>query len=220
MSARGWAPRNGRNLPRIICIAGALGGPPVTPSSAIIAAAFLADHDRWCVSTGVQCRRHDRGVGDAQALHPNNAQPRIDHRGRIAAHPAGPTRMEKSRGAGANVVLGRPAYSQLSRASAPLRSDLARNLLARASFHAYAAPSRPNARRSSGSEKYSGKIRGCAVGSLLRNSTRPRLNGRPEPIITVKPWRFKNKIGEAPPDLAAGDQRRRHDKSPLSGFRK
>ena len=29
---------------------------------------LLADHDRWCVSAGIQRRRHDRGIGDAQPL--------------------------------------------------------------------------------------------------------------------------------------------------------
>src|SRR5215472_2536894 len=66
---------------------------------------LLANHNCWRVSTGIQCSRHDRGVGDAQPLHPNNAQPRIDYSGRIVAHPACTTRMEVSRRAGANVFL-------------------------------------------------------------------------------------------------------------------
>ena len=55
---------------------------------------FFADHDRWRVGAGIQRRRHDRGVGNAQPLYPNNTQPRIDDGGRIllrsndpSAHP-------------------------------------------------------------------------------------------------------------------------------------
>jgi len=33
---------------------------------------LLADHNRWCVGAGIQRSRHDRSVGNAQSLYPNN----------------------------------------------------------------------------------------------------------------------------------------------------
>ena len=117
---------------------------------------------------------------------PNDTQPRIDDGGRIAAHAACPARMEEGRGAGANVLLDRGLII-VNRAGRQLCFDQIANRPARASCRACGAPSARARRRSSGSEKYSGKIRGCAVGSVLRSRIWPRLRGRPEPTITVKP---------------------------------
>src|SRR5215472_4550051 len=65
--------------------------------------AFLADHDRGRVGVAAWNLRHDRGVGDAQSLDPVDAQPRIDHRIDLAAHPAGADRVQ----------IGDPAHPDL-----------------------------------------------------------------------------------------------------------
>ena len=56
--------------------------------------AFLADHDRRRVGVAAGHLRHDRGVGDAQALDPVDPEPRIDDGVDLAAHAAGADRMQ------------------------------------------------------------------------------------------------------------------------------
>jgi len=69
---------------------------------------------------------------------------------------------------------------------------------------------RASARRSSGSEKYSGKIRGCAIGSLLQQDA-AAAKGTAGADHNREAMTLGEKIGAAAPDPAARYQRRRHD---------
>jgi hypothetical protein len=51
---------------------------------------FLADHCGRRLGVAADEERHDRGVGDAQALDPPHPELRVDDRALVGAHPACP----------------------------------------------------------------------------------------------------------------------------------
>ncbi len=104
--------------------------------------AFLADHDRRCMRTCIECCRHDRSVDDTQAFDAVDAQLWIDDRGRLGTHAAGAARMEVCRGCG----RGYPPRSTRGRWRSVRERALLRSgglSLTRASCRASAVPTAP-----------------------------------------------------------------------------
>src|SRR5262249_51657246 len=84
-----------------------------------------ADHRAHGVRVAADEIRHDRGIGDEQALDALHAQLRAHHRARIGPHTTGADRVVGDFGVGANVLLER----WLGRAVLS-RQDLLRNPIA------------------------------------------------------------------------------------------